>query len=165
MKMDTQTRHYTEEIFVKISRTAARSKIYALRAELEGKKQLAKLFHAIAKSEDTQALRLLRQLRGQTGRNKQNCRTAFTEEIPGFIAQYEEAMATAEKAGERGMQSVFRQSAKVHRIHLSLKKKLDKDSSKDSPYHVCTFCGFIIEKQAPDKCPICTAPAIRFTRI
>ena len=165
VKMEAQTRHHTEELFLKMSRAAARSKIYAVRAERDGCKQLAKLFHAIAVSENSQAHRLLFQLRGHTGRNEQNCKTAFKEEIPGFIATYEEALITAEKAGERAMQHVFRQSAKVHRIHLNLREKLNNAPSTKSEYHVCTFCGFIMRNQAPEKCPICTAPTSRFTKI
>ena len=163
--MDAQTRRHTEELFMKMSRAAARTKVYALRAERDDRKQLAKLFHAIAVSEDSQAHRLLFQLRGQTGKNELNSKTAFEEEIPGFVAKYEEALISAEKAGERAMQSVFQQSAKVHRTHLNLKKKLNNNPLKKSAYHVCTFCGLIMENHAPEKCPICTAPASRFTKI
>lgn len=160
--MDSTTRIQIERCFLEVSRGAARKKIYALRAEQDGNKQLAKLFRAIAVSEEAQAIRLLLQLRGQTGTNSQNCRAAFEEEIPSLMEQYERAMDTAAKAGERAMESAFLQSAKVARIHLNLKKKLDSDPAKDSAYHVCTFCGFIMENHAPDKCPICTAPAKRF---
>ncbi|MEA3468402.1 MAG: hypothetical protein U9R57_09300 [Thermodesulfobacteriota bacterium] len=163
--MDARTRQYTEKIFLNVSRAAARTKIYALRAEQDDNKPLAKLFRAIAISEETQALRLLLQLRGQTGKNEQNCKTAFENEIPSLITDYEEAEETAEKAGERAMQSIFLQSTKVHHIHLNLKKSLDNSSSKDSVYHVCTFCGFIMEDHAPHKCPICTASTSRFTKI
>ena len=160
--MDTATRQQIEEAFLEVSRTAARKTIYALRAEQNGRSQLAKLFRAIALSEKAQALRLLIQLRGRTGTNQENCWTAFEEEAPSLIRKYEEAARIAENAGERGMQSAFSQSSRVQRMHLSLKKKLDEDQAKDTPYHVCSFCGFIMEDHAPEKCPICTAPSSRF---
>lgn len=160
--MDAQTRQHTEKIFLRLSLATARTKVYALRAEQAGNQQLAKLFRAIATSEESQARRLLFQLRGHIGKNKQNRKTAFEDEIPDFIAKYEDALITAEQEGERAMQFVFQQSAKVHRIHLNLKKKLDNDPSKTNAYHVCTFCGFVMENHAPEKCPICTAPASRF---
>jgi rubrerythrin len=163
--MNNTTRRDIEKSFLEVSRGAARKKLYALRAEQDGNKQLARLFRAIAISEETQAIRFLLQLRGQTGSNTQNCKSAFEEEIPGLMDQYERAMDTAAKAGERAMESAFSQSEKVERIHLSLKKKLENNPGKDSPYHVCTFCGFIMENHAPDKCPVCTAPARRFTEI
>jgi rubrerythrin len=163
--MDNDTRIDIEKSFLEVSRGAARKKLYALRAEQDGNKQLARLFRAIAISEEAQAIRFLIQLRGQTGTNNQNCKSAFEEEIPGLMNQYEQAMDTAAKAGERAMESAFSQSAKVEHIHLSLKKKLENDPGKDSLYHVCTFCGFIMENHAPDKCPICTAPAKRFKEV
>ena len=63
------------------------------------------------------------------------------------------------------MQSAFSQSARVQRMHLRLKKKLDEDPAKDNPYHVCSFGGFIMEDHAPEKCPICTAPSSRFKSV
>jgi len=131
--MDTATRQQIEEAFLEVSRTAARKTIYALRAEQNGRSQLAKLFRAIALSEKAQALRLLIQLRGRTGTNQENCWTAFEEEAPSLIRKYEEAARIAENAGERGMQSAFSQSSRVQRMHLSLKKKLDEDQAKDKP--------------------------------
>ncbi|MCF8055912.1 MAG: hypothetical protein K9K37_04635 [Desulfocapsa sp.] len=163
--MDTKTRQQIEETFLEVSRIAARKTIYALRAERNGRSQLAKLFRAIALSEKAQALRLLIQLRGQTGTNQENCRSAFEAEIPSLIQKYEEAAKNAEHAGERAMQSAFSQSARVQRMHLRLKKKLDEDPVKDNPYYVCSFCGFIMEDHAPEKCPICTAPSSRFTSV
>jgi rubrerythrin len=163
--MNPITRQHIEEAFLEVSRGAARKTIYALRAEQEGKSQLAKLFRAIALSEKAQALRLLLQLRGQTGTNEQNSQTAFAEEIPSLLQRYQEAANIAEDTGERAMQSAFSQSARVQRMHLSLKKKLDEDSTRDSSYHVCSFCGFIMEDHAPEKCPICTAPRSRFVKI
>lgn len=163
--MDNNTRIQTEKSFLEVSRGAARNKLYALRAEQDGNGQLARLFRAIAFSEEAQALRFLLQLRGQTGKNEQNCTVAFAEEIPGLINHYEKATDIAIQAGERAMESAFSQSAKVSRIHLSLKKKLEKDTAKDSPYNVCSFCGFIMEGRVPDNCPICTAPASRFKEV
>ena len=163
--MNTTTRLHIEKAFLQASCNAARKKIYALRAAQSGDTQLAKLFRAIALSEDAQALRFLLQLRGQTGSSEQNRRTAFEEEIPALIQTYLTGEDIAEKEQERAMQSAFSQSARVQRMHLSLEKKLAKDSSKTNSYHVCSFCGFVMESNAPDECPICTAPTSRFTSV
>ena len=163
--MDTATRQHIEEAFLEVSRAAARKTIYALRAEQDGNIQLAKLFRAIEISEKAQALRLLLQLRGQTGSTNTNCDTAFGEEIHSLVEKYEAAARDAEKGGERAMQSAFSQSARVQRMHLNLKKKLDREPDKETPYQVCSFCGFIMEGQAPEKCPICTAARRRFKSV
>ena len=163
--MDNTTRIEIEKSFLEVSRAAARKKLYALRAEREGNSQLARLFRAIAISEEAQATRFLLQLRGQIGNNQQNCKTAFKEEIPHLRDQYEHAMDIAATAGERAMQSAFSQSAKVQRVHLSLSRKLENNPAVETAYHVCSFCGFIMEGHAPDNCPICTAPTSRFKKI
>lgn len=163
--MDAKTRQHIEATFLEVSRAALRKKLYALRAEQDGEPQLARLFRAIAVSEEAQTSRLLLQLRGQTGSNSQNCQTAFTEEIPQLISHYEEAAETAKNGGEKAMFHAFSQSARVQRKHLSLKRKLEKDSNLETPYHVCGFCGFVMEGEAPETCPICTAPSSRFKKV
>ncbi len=163
--LNNQTREEVEKSYLCLSRDAARKKLYAMRAEQDGSPQLARLFRAIAVSEEVQATRFLLQLRGQIGNNSQNTAAAFEKEIPALINQYNQAVLTAAKTDERGMESAFTQSAKVERIHLNLKKKLDKKPGKKTAYHVCGFCGFIMENAAPDTCPICTAPTTRFREI
>lgn len=163
--MDAKTRQHIEETFLEVSRAATRKRLYGLRAEQDGETQLARLFRAIAVSEEAQACRLLLQLRGQTGKNAENCQTAFAEEIPDLIRRYEQAAETAKNGSEKAMHSAFSQSAKVQRKHLSLKKKLEKNSAMETPYHVCGFCGFVMEGNAPDNCPICSAPARRFKEV
>lgn len=163
--MDPKTHLHIEEIFLEVSRAATRKKIYGLRAKQEGETQLARLFQAIGISEEAQALRLLLQLRGATGNNEENCTSAFAEEIPALLAHYEAAAERAEKGGERAMHSAFSQAGRVQRKHLSLKKKLERDSDRETAYHVCGFCGFIMEDQAPANCPICSAPASRFKEV
>lgn len=143
--MDLQTRKHTETIFLEVSRAAARNKIYALKAEQEGRSQLAKLFRAIALSQDAQARRLLLQLRGQIDKTESNSENAFEEEIPRLAAQCHVAAKDAANAYERAMQSIFSQSARVLQIHLSLKKNLDKNPNKQYSFHVCSFCGFTIK--------------------
>ncbi len=160
--MNSQTRLHTETVFLEVSLAASRKKIYALRAAKEGKKQLAKLLSAIAVSEEAQAQRFLLQLRGQTGTSEENTRIAFTEEIPSLITQYETAAENAGQVEERGMHSAFSQSARVERMHIQLQKKLDTNPVKECSYHICSFCGFIMENRTPEKCPICTASSHRF---
>jgi rubrerythrin len=160
--MNQPTRLQTETLFLEVSVAASRNKIYALRAAKEGDKQPAKLFSAIALSKEAQAQRLLLQLRGQTGTSQENTRRAFTVEIPSLLTQYETAAKIAEQAKERGMYTTFSQSARVERMHIQLQKKLDASSSKACSYHICSFCGFIMENRTPEKCPICTASAHRF---
>lgn len=158
-----------QKIFLAMARGAARKKIYAMRARQEGNKALASLFYAISNSESAQATRFLIQLRGQTGSNEQNCTLAFTDEIPASIKLYEQTTQLAGDSQEKAMHSACSQSARVQRMHLILKKKLGRKGSQGeegtASYHVCQFCGFIMEGKAPEHCPICTAPASRFQEV
>lgn len=167
--MDKNLQEHLQKLFLEMTRGAARKRIYAMRARQDGNKALASLFSAISNSESAQAARFLTQLRGQTGSNEQNCTLAFTDEIPATINLYEQAVQLADDTRNKAMHSACSQSARVQRIHLSLKKKLDRKSTLDenstASYHVCQFCGFIMEGKAPDNCPICTAPPSRFQEI
>lgn len=158
-----------QEIFLAMTRGAARKKIYAMRAKQEGNKGLASLFSAISRSETAQAARFLIQLRGQTGSSEQNCTRGFTDEIPATIKLYEQTTRLAADSRETAMHSACSQSARVQGMHLSLKKKLDRKGSQGQEttvsYQVCQFCGFIMEGKAPDHCPVCTAPASRFQEV
>jgi len=156
-----------QKIFMEMARGAARKKIYARRAEQEGNKALASLFSAISNSESAQAARFLIQLRGQTGSNESNSSMAFDHEIPTTINLYEQTGQLAGNIQEKAMLNACSQSAKVQRMHLSLKQKLDRKNAPDNTtsYHVCQFCGFIMEAKSPENCPVCTAPASRFQEI
>lgn len=163
--LDSNTRVELEKSFLEVSRGAARNKLYALRAEQDANPQLARLFRAMARSQEAQALRFLLQLRGQIGGNKQNCSISFTEELPALVEHFQQAQRIATIAKERTLEGVFSHSAKVNRICLNLKKNLDQNPGKEIPYQVCSFCGFIMEGSAPDTCPICTAPKGRFQKV
>ncbi|MFH2123165.1 MAG: rubredoxin-like domain-containing protein [Pseudomonadota bacterium] len=166
--MDTQLQKQLEELFLAMTRGAARNKIYSLRAQQEGNHDLANLFTAISNSESAQAARFLIQLRGQTGNSEQNCSLAFTDEIPASISLYEQAARQAGEVHDKAMHNACSQSARVQRMHLNLKKKLaqrSQDKESRISYHICQFCGFIMENKAPENCPICTAPASRFQEV
>jgi rubrerythrin len=156
-----------QRIFMEMARGAARKRIYALRAKKEGNKAMASLFFAISNSESAQANRFLNQLRGQTGSNETNASTAFNHEIPAAIDLFEQTGQLASDIREKALHNACSQSARVERIYLNLKKKVDrKDTQEDTTtYHVCRFCGFIREGKSSENCPICTAPPSRFQEI
>ena len=158
-----------QKIFLAMARGAARKKIYAMRAAQDENKALVTLFSAISNSESAQAARFLIQLRGQTGSSEQNCTMAFSDEIPDSIKVYEQSAQLAGDSQEKALHSACSQSGRVQRMHLNLKKKLDRKGRQGeettTSYHVCQFCGFIMEDKAPEHCPICTAPASRFQEV
>ncbi|MBW6521286.1 MAG: hypothetical protein K0A99_09805 [Desulfoarculaceae bacterium] len=167
--MNQRLQEQLQQLFLKMTLGSARKKIYALRAKKEGQTELADLFSAISSSEAAQAARILLQLRGHTGSDEQNRALAFKHEIPATIEACEKTAQLAEDCQDKAMLGACSQSARVQRMHLNLQKKLERKTTQDqerpTSYHVCQFCGFIMADQAPENCPICTAPTSRFQKV
>jgi rubrerythrin len=58
----------------------------------------------------------------------------------------------------------------VEKIHHGLYQAALKDmesgkKADNKPYFVCQRCGYTVLGEAPDKCPVCSAPKTMFKRI
>lgn len=85
------------------------------------------------------------------------------------LSGYGEVQTAAELSGDRGVQRALRWGQKVTAIQKSL---IDRYSSKGEALlegknlYVCEACGFIFLGDAvPAICPVCKAPASRFSKI
>lgn len=152
------------ELFSHLSRAAERSRVYALRAVKDGQPRQAKLFLALADSKARQARRFLMQFRGSVGPTEENVRTAFVTELPAGLDQYRDLLVDAERSGDRALTTGFRQSAEVDRRTMALKASLGAGTG-EVDYFVCDFCGYIATGEPPERCPVCTAGANRFSAI
>jgi rubrerythrin len=142
---------------------------FAEKAEQEGFKQVARLFRAAADAETIHAKNHLRVLGGVKS-TAENLREAidgenyeFTEMYPGFIKQ-------AETESDAKAQYSFEIANKVEKVHHGLyQKALDTveqgKTMEEKPIYVCQVCGYTVEGEAPDKCPVCGAPKIKFKLI
>jgi rubrerythrin len=84
-----------------------------------------------------------------------------TEMYPAF-------MAVAELQGEKGAYRSFDWSYQTEKMHLTLFEKAKEavDSGGDvqlGAVQVCQVCGYTVEGDAPDKCPVCNARQEKFT--
>lgn len=139
---------------------------FAKVAETEGKKNLAKLFRAVAEGETVHALKHLRTL-GQVKDSVENVKAALAGETfeiekmyPGFIA---DAQAEAEKSAENS----FFQANEVEKIHQqnftqALERVEAGSDLEEVEYQVCSVCGNLFSGQVPDNCPICKVPKEKF---
>ncbi|UCD09652.1 MAG: rubrerythrin family protein, partial [Dehalococcoidales bacterium] len=87
----------------------------------------------------------------------------FTSMYPPFIDE-------AEKEGNTKAKRTFEYAnavEEVHHGHFEAALKAVKESSemKEEPYYVCQVCGYTAAGEAPDKCPVCGAPAKSFKQI
>jgi hypothetical protein len=75
----------------------------------------------------------------------------------------------AQQVGDRGALRCVTWGKKVTAIHKSILARYAKQGDallEGSNLYVCEACGFIaIAKEVPDLCPICKAPASRFSNI
>lgn len=140
---------------------------FAIKAESEGFKQVAKLFRAAAEAETVHAHKHLKVMGGIKS-TKENLEEAIEGETHEYTKMYPQMILEAEKEGgnEQALKS-FDLANKVESIHASLYRKAleNIDSNESVDYYVCQVCGNTVENDAPDKCHVCSAPSSMFTKI
>jgi rubrerythrin len=82
---------------------------------------------------------------------------------------YPAYLAVANFQGEKAAANSFTWAMEAEKTHLALYEKAKKavDQGKDAnlgPINVCSVCGYTIEGEAPDKCPICNAKKDKFKK-
>ncbi|MGI6009453.1 MAG: rubredoxin [Methanomethylophilus sp.] len=85
------------------------------------------------------------------------------------LADYKEADAAADAAGDRGAKRVLLWSSKVAYILKSLMERLGSEGEKfieSTKVWVCDICGFIyIGDEPPAICPVCKVPSLKLVNI
>ena len=142
---------------------------FAKKADEDGNPKVARLFRAAAESETVHARNHFGVMAG-TKSTKENLETAingesyeFTKMYPGFI---EQAKSENNSDAERS----FDWANKVEKIHHSLFGKALRslesgEATGDKPFFVCQGCGYTVEGEAPEKCPVCGAPRRMFKQV
>ncbi len=139
---------------------------FGKQADQEGYKQVAKLFRAAAEAETVHAHAHLRTL-GGIGKTVDNLKTAIAGETHEFKKMYPEFIAEAQKEGNKAAERSFNFANEVEKIHAGLyQKALDSlGKNADVDYYVCSVCGMTVEKEAPEKCPVCGAAKKAFFKV
>jgi rubrerythrin len=139
---------------------------FAEKAAAENLPNIARAFKANAYAEQIHATNHLKTLSG-VGTTRENLDAAVggenfevDEMYPAFIAV---AQAQGEKTAEFHLKAAM-EAEKVHAgIYETAKEAVNTGKDIDSgPIHVCAMCGFTMEGEAPEKCPICGAPKEKF---
>jgi rubrerythrin len=139
---------------------------FAEKAEKEGYPQVAKLFRAAGAAETVHAHAHLRAL-GEIGSTADNLKVAVAGETHEFKQMYPEMIKDAKEEGNKTAERSFVYANEVEQVHAKLyQNALDNlDSLEEVDYHVCSVCGMTVENEAPDKCPVCGAPASAFFKV
>lgn len=142
---------------------------FAEKAEQEELKQIARLFRAAADAETVHAKNHLKVLGGIRS-TAENLHEAINGENYEFTDMYPEFLKQADAEGNAKAQHSFELANKVEKIHHSLYQKaldsLEKSTTmEEKAMYVCQVCGYTVEGEAPEKCPVCGAPLKMFKRI
>lgn len=162
----SKTEQNLKDAFAGESQANRKYLAFAKKAETEGFKQVARLFRAAAEAETVHAHNHLRELGGIKS-TKENLQEAINGESYEFQKMYPLMIKDAEAEGNKGALRSFNYANDVEKIHASLyKKALDNlGKSPDSDMYVCQVCGFTVEGEAPDECPVCKAKKQSFKKI
>ncbi|GAB4335779.1 MAG: rubrerythrin family protein [Desulfobulbaceae bacterium] len=152
------------DLYARLKRAAERSRVFAMRADKDGRPELARLFLAAAESQSMQAGRFLMQARGSVAATDDNDRELFEQTLREAIAEYETLREEAEENGFQALATGFRHGAAVDEQLVRLREDLAAGAGMRE-YYVCDFCGYVAPDAPPDNCPVCTAPKKRFHRV
>jgi rubrerythrin len=155
------TKEFLETAFAGESMAHMKYLIFAERAEKDGQPNLSRLFRAIAYAEQVHATNHYRELGKiqNAAENLQSCIDGETFEVDEMYPVYHLA---AEFQGEAGAVRSTHYALEAEKIHAVMYKDAKKtvaaggDLSLDTVY-ICPICGYTVEGEPPEFCPVCGA--------
>jgi rubrerythrin len=141
---------------------------FSKKAEQQGYKRAAKLFRAAAAAETVHAHNHLRELGGVRS-TRENLLEAINGESYEFQNMYPRMLNDARAEGRDSALKSFHYANEVEKIHAALYKNildsLEQDKGTDTEFHVCQVCGYTVEGEAPDECPVCKSKKQAFLKV
>jgi len=156
------------------SQAHMRYTIYAERAKKEGFSNVARLFTAVAHAERVHATNHYMNIISKGSAvtvsgavfgarsTSQNLQAGIDGETFEVNEMYPAYKTVAQFQSERGAENSFTWAYEAEKIHAGLYQKAKQavDSGRDvdlGPIQICSVCGFTVEGDAPDRCPICNS--------
>ena len=142
--------------------------IYSDKAQREGRPNIARLFLAIAYAERIHATNHYKEL-GHIKGAADNLQTAIdgeTYEVEEMYPAFNNVDKLQEEKGAIRSTEWAWESEKVH-AGMYTKAKEAVLSGQDAalgPIHICEICGWTVEGEAPDICPLCKAKRDHFRK-
>ena len=155
------------EAFAGESQANRKYTAFSAQADKEGFPQAAKLFRAAAEAEAVHAANHLRALKAIKN-TKENLREAIAGETHEFKEMYPEMITAAKAEGAKDAERSFNYANAVEEYHARLYHDMLEglEAKKESyPYFVCPVCGMTVEKEVPDKCPVCGVKGSMFKKV
>jgi rubrerythrin len=161
-----KTVEHLQEAFAGESQANRRYLAFAEKAEREGYAQIARLFRAAAAAETVHAHNHLKVLKGVKS-TSENLKEAIEGETGEFREMYPRMIAAAQAEGNKEAERTFNFANEVEKIHAALFQKALKnlEDKKMTDIYVCSVCGYTVEGEAPENCPVCKAVKKMFKKI
>ncbi len=158
-----------EEAFAGESMAHMKYTIFAEIAEKEGKKNIARLFRAIAYAEFVHAKNHARNL-GYIKKTQENLQVAIDGETFEVEDMYPSYKVVAEYFNEKGALNSINYALSAEKIHAKMyseaKNKAEKgEDIEEKNIYICPICGYTyMGDEPPEKCPVCGAPKEKFVK-
>ena len=165
----SNTEENLQAAFAGESQANRRYLFFADKAEKEGYPQVARLFRAAAEAETVHARNHFNAMDG-VGSTRDNLTAGAIGEHYEFTRMYPPFIEQAEAENNSRARVSFGYANEVEQIHHGLFEETMKafdagQQQKDEPYFVCQVCGNTVAGAAPEKCPVCGAPASKFKKV
>ena len=165
----TKTEDNLKAAFAGESQANRKYLAFAKKADQDGFPQIAKIFRAAAAAETVHAHNHLKTMGGIKS-TIENLKASISGEHYEFTKMYPEFLKDAEEENHLEAKKTFNFANQVEKVHHKLYLKAleaaekGKDLQKEDLY-VCPVCGYTIEGEAPNKCPVCGAIKKVFNKV
>ncbi|MEM3507305.1 MAG: rubrerythrin family protein [Candidatus Bathyarchaeia archaeon] len=164
--MKKMTRNNIEVAFAGESQAHMKYTIFADKADEEGFPNIARLFRAIAYAERVHAGNHYKVL-GNIGSTPENLQVAIDGETYEVEEMYPAFNQLAKFQEEKGAEVSTNWALQAEKIHAGLYQKAKQSAleGKDieiGKIQICSICGYTVEGEAPERCPICNATKDKF---
>lgn len=166
MRRMTQTN--LEAAFAGESQAHMKYLIFADKAEQEGLANVARLFRAISFAEQVHATNHLKAL-AHVGGTADNLQAAIGGETYEVEEMYPAFIAVSELQEEKGATRSEKWALEAERVHAGMYEQARQAviAGRDAQIgdiYICSVCGWTVEGEPPDRCPICGALREKFVK-
>jgi rubrerythrin len=166
--MRQMTQANLEAAFAGESQAHMKYLAFADKADREGFPEVARLFRAISYAEQVHATSHFKVL-GNVGRTVENLQAAIGGETYEVDEMYPAFVAVADLQKEKAAVRSNNWALEAEKVHAGMYEMARQAvmGGKDAQVgdvHICQLCGWTVEGDAPDKCPLCGARQDKFTK-
>jgi len=166
--MHKMTEANLQAAFAGESQAQTKYLIFAERAEREGLPNVARLFRAISYAEQVHATNHFRTL-GNMGKTEENLAAAIGGETYEVEEMYPAFIAVGKAQEEKSAVRSNTWAMEAEKVHAGMYEQarqavLGGSDADVGDVHICEVCGWTVEGEAPDRCPLCGAKREKFTK-